>query len=146
MFRCWQRGLCSSSSTRDPSHVWAALMEMYLRKGTEEHQKRGTNRGHERTRSGKEEEEEEKGRCSALEQSLPKGAAHGGPTPQPRKQTQRAAEKLIHPDSNPLSHILPVLVTRWGRAVCGVKLRMGKEEGWIPPSASMFVFFLLPSN
>lgn len=47
MFRCWQRGLCSSSSTRDSpqgtagplSHVRGALMKIHSRKGPE-HQKR----------------------------------------------------------------------------------------------------------
>lgn len=159
MFRCWQRGLCSSSSTRDSpqgtagplSQVWGALMKIHSRKGTE-HQKR---RDQQRARENK--VRERRGGRGREGKMLCPGAGHcrrdSGPwsthttaKENKNKEQQKNWDTLTPTPEPHLPHwrdpLYPVVVTRRGREMSGVKLRLGKEEGWIPPSVLMFLFFV----
>lgn len=136
MFRCWQWGLCSRRFTRHPPqdttgplrHVWGALRKIWGR-AQKNTRRGGTNRGHERTRSGKEEEEkEEKGRCSALEQVIAEGTvAHWGPTAQPRKTKIESSRKTDTPCRQPLESHLASL--KGPSAPCGAH-KAGKRSIW----------------
>lgn len=136
MFRCWQRGLCSSSSTRDSpqgtagplSQVWGALMKIHSRKGTEHQKRRDQQRARENKvrerRGGRGREGED---ALPWSRALPKGQR---PMEHPHhskgKQKQGAAEKLRHPDSNPWTTFASL---KGPTVPCG-GYKAGKRDVW----------------